>query len=361
MRISSDRRLLPASVPPTPILFPFWGAPAEDPRMPEAGRYARFLSEANRYLELVPLERADAAILPFDWSHAESTPALREEAFAYSARVRSAGRPLWIFFWADSERPVPIDGAVVFRTSTRRSRRTPGERGMPSWSEDFLERYLDGRPATRKKRERPTVGFCGHAPSFASRRHRWTETLRRGARLAIGRPPAPPHPGDLLRSRALRALARSPLVDLNVRARDRFLGGAERAGTVDYERMREVRREYVRNMVESDYVLCARGGGNFSYRFYETLSCGRIPIVVDSDGLLPFHEEIDWRRHGVWIDEAEVDRIGERVADFHRRISAAEFEALQTACRRLWEDRLSPHGFFRSLAEGGVTRAEAAP
>lgn len=65
----------------------------------------------------------------------------------------------------------------------------------------------------------------------------------------------------------------------------------------------------------SDYVLCARGG-DFSYRLYETLSYGRIPVFVDTDCVLPYDSEIKWKDYCVWVDEKEVNRIGERSRSF---------------------------------------------
>ena len=46
--------------------------------------------------------------------------------------------------------------------------------------------------------------------------------------------------------------------------------------------MENLLKEYESSLGNSDYVLCPRGFGNTSIRFYESLSAGRIPILVDS-------------------------------------------------------------------------------
>ena len=94
---------------------------------------------------------------------------------------------------------------------------------------------------------------------------------------------------------------------------------------------------------------CARGAGNFSYRLYETLSCGRIPVFVDTDCVLPDEDMIDWRSLCVWVDESELDEIGERVAAFHAAYDDSSFRELQHECRRVWLERLSPEGWFEHL------------
>jgi len=110
-----------------------------------------------------------------------------------------------------------------------------------------------------------------------------------------------------------------------------------------------VRREYVQNIVESDYVVCTRGAGNFSYRLYETLSCGRIPVFVDTDCVLPYDFLVDWREHCVWVEEDDLPQIGERVLEFHEGLGEKEFVELQHHCRRFWEQYISPEGFFSNF------------
>ena len=45
--------------------------------------------------------------------------------------------------------------------------------------------------------------------------------------------------------------------------------------------------EYDIELTKSDYVLCPRGSGNTSIRFFETLSAGATPILIDSGGINP--------------------------------------------------------------------------
>ena len=45
--------------------------------------------------------------------------------------------------------------------------------------------------------------------------------------------------------------------------------------------------EFQESLNRSDYVLCPRGSGNNSVRFYEVLSSGATPILIDSGSELP--------------------------------------------------------------------------
>jgi hypothetical protein len=76
--------------------------------------------------------------------------------------------------------------------------------------------------------------------------------------------------------------------------------------------------------------------------FFEALSLGRIPLLIDTGCALPFESAIDWRKHCVIVPEADLPRAGERVRAFHDAMTEADFRDLQRANRRLWDDWVSP-------------------
>jgi hypothetical protein len=298
---------------------------------------------------MTQLHDTDAAILPANWEHILRNKKAKELALDFIEVAREAGKPVVIFFWSDSYEMVPIENAIVFRTSFYRSTRRSNEFAMPAWSEDFTEKYFVSQLPLRPKREKPTVGFCGYAAPREPLKKATRRVLRWGANiLGIGVPRR--NLGPVLRSKVMHMLAKSPLVETNFVVRERFLGGALLPhGRKDFDTLQRIRREYVQNMVDSDYVICLRGGGNFSYRLYETLSCGRIPLFIDTDCVLPYDWLIDWKQHSLWVDAKDVSNVAKRVAAFHEALSPKDFRDLQVSCRKLWEDWLSPQGFFANF------------
>ena len=323
LRIHADKSIVPSGGAHVVMLYPFWGPNPEDPGDPNTGRFDRYREAGTAYFELADLASADVVVFPCGW-----TPALAPEAERVVATAREAGKPAVVFVTGDEHRTVR-DASLVLQTSLERSKRLPNEFALPAWSEDFVTAHLRGEVPIRRKAPRPVVGFCGLAPE------------RRGIRARLRAHEA----HTSVRARALHLLREHRALDTNFVVRDRFLGGAIVGGVVDADAMRRVRSEYVRNMVESDYVICARGAGNFSYRLYETLSCGRIPVFVDTDAVLPWTSRPTGgplhlgRRVG-------ARPIGERVAEFHDAIGDEEFVDLQHSCRRFWEHYVAPEGFF---------------
>jgi hypothetical protein len=73
--------------------------------------------------------------------------------------------------------------------------------------------------------------------------------------------------------------------------------------------------EYVKDLSLSDYVLCPRGAGNVSMRFFETLSSGTTPILIKSGGQFPILQENEFWNNNVinlglfenWVDIISKD------------------------------------------------------
>jgi hypothetical protein len=205
-----------------------------------------------------------------------------------------------------------------------------------------VEAFFKGELHLREKAARPVVGFCGYNPLKSDARAKLKNKLgafpgasrvahRLGVRLTNGHP-------FRVRAEALEAVSRSRVVQSNFILRDAWFNGAFAGGRLNRPLIEQSRRQHVENIFGSDYVLCTRGSGNYSIRFYETLCNGRIPVFVNTDCVLPFEEWIDWRQYCVWVEAREVSRVAERVAEFHQSLSPAEFKDRQRACRSLWEE-----------------------
>lgn len=312
------------------MLYPFWGK-YDEQGDPDAGRYDVYTREGRQYFQLVPLTECDFAVLPIEWKPDDD--GLRR----FAQEAERAGKTILAFSQGDFEEPIPLPRSYIFRSSLSRSRQAPNEFPLPAWSVDFCERYTGGRLPLRGKGVLPAVSYCGYGS-------KWKTRLKRLLNY-------PPNPGEGLRVRALHYLARSGLVRTNFLLRPGYWGGVfqrEPPERISAARI-ALRQEYVTNMIESDYVLCCRGRGNFSCRLYEALSLGRIPILVNTDCVLPYERHINWRSLCVWVESSELESIAQKVAAFHAGLSGDAFLSLQQRCRLTWEEWLSPQGFFRHL------------
>jgi hypothetical protein len=198
----------------------------------------------------------------------------------------------------------------------------------------------------RPDAERPSVAFCGQGATRPGAGA--AQALARMARAAVNRlrpsVVAPPVRGPVaLRGRALRVLQASPDVDDRFVIRDRY-----RAGAADEAQRTATQREFDANLRSATYALCVRGTGNFSARFYEALSTGRVPLFVDTACVLPFEDEVDWDARIVRVDRRDVGSIAERLVAAHPGVLGDPARSPE-ALRALWEDRLTEQGYYRHL------------
>lgn len=295
------------------------------------------------------LNEADYSILPMNLEYYYIRNRI-EQMRAFIEDARAAGKPVVVINDGDNSiRKIP-DGVIVLSQNVYQSRRTILEFGHPFIVDDPMPEYFHSTTISlRTKGEKPIVGFDGVAgqPLLKVIYHFFVNLflyvksltgLSIYARNIV-------IPAPVLRKRILALLESDDRICANFIKRKQF-----RAGAKTPEEQRIKTSEFYRNMLESDYVLCVRGNGNFSKRFYETLSMGRIPVFVNTDCVLPFDNIIDWKKYCIWVEESEVGMIATKVAEFHNMISDQEFQNLQLSCRHLWEEYLNIYGELKNMS-----------
>lgn len=294
------------------------------------------------------ISKSDICLLTYHWNHyVEKGRIDQAQAEVDAARVH--GKPIVIFSGGDYPANVPFGDVILFESAGYRS--TPGLRyhsAQPSYISDYLQAYCGGELKIRPKQAEPVIGFCGLAS--ISPIHTYFRMLRLKHQQCQYRKDKrirepPPFETSDFRKHVLHQFEDKPGIKTNFIVRGKYWGGRD-----DKSMDNSVRIEFVNNILDSDYTLCMRGGGNFSVRFYETLCLGRIPIFIDTDCLLPFQDQIDYQAIFPWIDVKDLEHAPEIVRDFHARLSADDFIATQKLCRWLWQSHMTPDGFYQDLA-----------
>lgn len=291
--------------------IPYWGQPkrlTEVQGCPDNARYEELICDGKKYVDLVNEKNSDYVFLPYMWKN-------RDEYVEKLIKIaKDNGKKIVVFFESDSTEYVDIkeDEGYIFRTSFYKSKQRHNERALPAWSTDFVKslEYLNPRP----KSEIPIASFCGYINSYE----------KQGAAVN---------------------LAQSNKVKMILKTRENFHGHVELAQRI------QNRYEFVDIMKNSDYVVCARGGGNFSYRFYETLAFGKIPIFVNSDCVLPFDNIIDYKDFCVWIENKDIKNIDNILVEYHSKFTNTSFIEHQIKCRNFWEEYLSATGFLKHIKD----------
>lgn len=341
LRIYSDKSYILGDNPHTFILYPFWGGayPQKPDTFNNPTVFSGYESIGQEFFELTRLDEADILVAPVAWQNYIENRELTRELAKYA----TPQKPIVIFFWHFEHETVDVPNSIVFRTSFYKSTKQPNEYAMPLWREDYIKTHQNGQLTIRQKSDVPVVGFCGQALLPMMENMQKGKDLLRYLKYGIKKTNQnrKKRAWHVFRGKILAILKKSRLIQPNFIVRSQFFGEVSKQKQDLYQ------QEFIDNSIQSDYVISLRGTANGSFRLYETLSFGRIPVFINTDCMLPYESEIDWKSLCVWVEADEINQIDQKIIEFHNRLSAEEFINLQKKCRQVWEDYLSPEGFFR--------------
>lgn len=324
------------------IARPFWSKKPQAEREEIYGTYLEWFSIAES------MDDADIAALPMTWNYYRDTRQ-QDVGLRFAQQAKASHKPLVVFSSGDFKPNVPIENAIVFSGSFYRSRARNTCYAHPAIFEDYIQVHFNGELPLRRKQAQPVIGFCGQADATPSAMLGWwVRNLQLNVRDKLGSLPfdAPPiQPHLYLRKKTLELLRKSDAVKTDFIIHKQYWAGLG-STTERQNPNNDAKKTFVNNIVNTDYTVCVRGLGNYSKRLYETLCCGRIPIFVNTDCILPFEFAVDWRQYCVWVEQHELDHIAEKVLDFHQGLSDNDFIELQRACRQFWQEWLTLQGFY---------------
>ena len=99
---------------------------------------------------------------------------------------------------------------------------------------------------------------------------------------------------------------------------------------------------------DSVFGLAPRGYGPTSFRMYETMQMGAIPIYISDVFWLPFDDEIDWEKAALLIHPDDIDTIPERVDAI---LDSGEYENYIDYGRIVYEKYLTWDGTLNQIAK----------
>lgn len=358
LKLYTDLSLIKPDQIVVDLLVPFCGQDNKE-RNPEInvtiGRFDTFEAEGKEFVELTALEQSDACLLPIRYSQKENNTKFESYIQAFTQKVEASDKKTFVFLGSDIDHfDVKIKNSIIFCNTLYQSKRKSNEFSYTFFFEDFIAKYYQNSLPLRTKNKVPIIGFCGYAPPLAQ--EFGTHKVREALRLLLNYLGIikffPSKSGHSYRARALRSLLKSNKVKNQFIIRSNFGFGGPAGGLYPggiKELNASFRKDYVENIINTDYTLCVRGYGNNSMRFFEALCCGRIPIFINTDCVLPYDFIIDWKKYCVWIEEKDINKIPEKVLEFHQSLTETQFKDLQKSIRGIWKEYFTPEGFYKNI------------
>lgn len=321
------------NIPHTEILFPNLGNKERENPFGE-NIFSAFTDPVVEIVESP--EDADYFCIPHNYNYVKNNADYLSE-FALLGLKHE--KKILVFFPGDSDVEVPIPGSIVFRNSQYRHKLKDNEIVMPAYAVDLGKKY---GLAERRKEALPVVGFCGWA-SYKTPKEWVSYGIFNFLESVMGKPVK--KKGLYFRRRALDILKKSPKVLTNFIIRSSYSGNSKTL-TVDPVQARD---EYVKNIKNSDFTLSPKGDGNFSVRFYESLSLGRIPLLIDTDCPLPLEDDINYDDFILRVDHSDIANLSERVSEYYNSLAPEAYIQKQKRCREVFEKYLKIDVFFRHV------------
>lgn len=307
--------------------------------------------DSSEFMYTSNINEADCVLLPRTINHYVS---IGKTSFLHDVNQQciSMGIKAFGYIAGDfGERFQAFSNIIYFRMGGFRSQLDENNRSFPSSLSDHLVRLFETDDiAPIPWQEKPIVGFCGQATlsktkAFKENLKFLKENIRRFSKNPLRTDYEPLFASGFERAKLLKSIEKSDAIITRFIYREHYRGGANSP-----ESLQKTTKEYYDNLRESQYVVCVRGGGNFSVRFFQTLLMGRIPVFVNTDCLLPFEREINWKNQVVWVEWSERHLIAEKILAFHIKHSQQSFELLQKENRSIWLNELNLNGMLRKLS-----------
>jgi hypothetical protein len=110
------------------------------------------------------------------------------------------------------------------------------------------------------------------------------------------------------------------------------------------DEIEQQKQRYAEVMARSKFVLCPRGAGPSSFRIFETMAAGRVPVILSDQWVPPAGP--DWENCAVFTPEKQVEELGMVLETQEER-----FPRMAAAARREWEEWFAPEALFHRMTE----------
>lgn len=198
-----------------------------------------------------------------------------------------------------------FDEQIILRTSARKSLLKSNEYIFP-----YFHACKEELQEPLAKTDRPIIGFCGMY--------------------------------NIHRARILEMINNEERLDANFIIRRQFWGGKPHDPSLI--------EDYEKNIKESHFTICNRGAGNFTMRFYQTLSASRIPILVDTDIAFPLEDQINYKEFCI-IGKNEEDVIDQ----VNQVWQNGDIELMQQKAGETFHSKLSKYKYHESLYQSLIS------
>jgi len=103
--------------------------------------------------------------------------------------------------------------------------------------------------------------------------------------------------------------------------------------------------EFVSITKRSLFSLCPKGYGKQSFRLYEVLQLGSVPVFVYTDRWFPFEKFIDWNKFCVLIHESEIHSLKNKLLSYNKN----QIKEMQAEGKKIYNEYFTMEGMSKNI------------
>jgi hypothetical protein len=315
--------------------------------------FHQFIAE-NNYTEVDSIQNCQVAIYPHKAFNPE-TLELDSSVFKAATEAAKYHKPLIIDATCDSDVFLDIPTANILRCGLYKSLKKTFETECPFWSNYRTKQGLDLLDILPKGKK-PAIAFCGTTASIGKLSNIGKTLLPISITKSVLAQGKLARKIDIrlregmslqLREKAMKILSLDKRIasyfDISDPLQSYYLNNE--SNRIKLENL------FIENMNKCDYSLCVRGTGNYSGRFYMALNAGRIPIVFDTDVVIPWEDKL----HLIKVPVDSLEKIGDIILEHFEQTTAQELEMMKLENRATYHQFLAPEkfliNFFQNVAQ----------
>ena len=105
--------------------------------------------------------------------------------------------------------------------------------------------------------------------------------------------------------------------------------------------------EFITITSRSKFALCPRGYGNTSFRLYEAMQLGAVPVYISDDFFLPWSDELNWNEFCVIVDSKNLKQL----PSILNSISEEKINEMADKAKQVYSEYFTLDGTYKNIVK----------
>ena len=102
---------------------------------------------------------------------------------------------------------------------------------------------------------------------------------------------------------------------------------------------------FLESATQSEFCLCPRGYGLNSFRLYEAMQLGCIPVIITDEFYLPWQDELNWNEFSVLISKDNIPNI----ADILKTYKPEDINRMRNKIKEIYPMYFTMDGLYKNI------------